>query len=112
MKDFPLPPYIDREAWEGFCDMRKATKKPLTFRAAKMILAELQRLRSAGHDANAALDQSTQHCWADVYPLRQKDVPILATAQADAELQRMRDQAKRAVKPPPGVLDRLKGLVR
>jgi hypothetical protein len=39
-------------------------------------------------------------------------VPILATAQADAELQRMRDQAKRAVKPPPGVLDRLKGLVR
>lgn len=24
-----LPAFIDKEAWQGFCDMRKAIKKPI-----------------------------------------------------------------------------------
>lgn len=112
MNDFPLPAWIDREAWIGFVEMRKTVKKPLTFRAAKMILTELAKLKAAGHDANAALDQSTNHCWADVYPVKAKDIPVLAVAQADEELQRIRAQAERATKPPPEVLAKLRGVLR
>jgi len=63
--------------------MRRMVKKPLTQRAALMILAELQRFKTAGHDPNAALDQSTNHCWADVYPATEK--PIEAAASSDYE---------------------------
>lgn len=66
-----LPAYIDQDAWQGFCDMRKLTKKPLTIRAAKMILAKLQKLKDSGQDPNDVLDQSTNHCWADVYPVKE-----------------------------------------
>ena len=78
-----LPGYVDKEAWDGFEDMRRTIKKPLTVRAAKLILYELQRIKDAGHCPNAALDQSTNHCWADVYP--SKDKPIEAARCSEAE---------------------------
>jgi len=70
----PLPAYIDKEAWDGFCEMRKASgrTRPFTTRAATLILFELQRLKDSGQDPNACLDQSTRHGWADVYPLKDK----------------------------------------
>ena len=79
----PLPKYIDIEAWEGFELMRKSIKKPLTDRSRKLILYELQRIKDAGHCPTAALDQSTNHCWADVYP--SKDKPIEPAMRAEAE---------------------------
>lgn len=59
------------ESWNGFCEMRKKIKKPLTDRAAKMILNELERL-APGDDTTKALilDQSVKHCWQDVYKLK------------------------------------------
>lgn len=81
----PLPQYIDREAWEGFCEMRKAKGKrtPFTDRAAKMILKTLQELKDAGHDANAALDQSTVNGWSDVYEPKDKAIQRKASSDAD-----------------------------
>ena len=79
-----LPAYIDAEAWAGFVDMRKTIKKPLTMRAAKGILAKLQRIKDAGHDANAALDQSTNHCWADVYVPKVEEIEQAPKAQKSA----------------------------
>lgn len=77
----PIPPFIDPEAWEGFCEMRGSKKsRPFTQRAAKMVLAELYKLRDAGHDPNACLDQSTMHGWSDVYPLKDKPIPKAKTA--------------------------------
>ena len=43
----------------------------------------LQRIKDAGHDANAALDQSTNHCWADVYPAKQKEIAVNRSTDAD-----------------------------
>ena len=59
------------ESWNGFCEMRKKIKKPLTDRAAKMILNELERL-APGDDTTKGLilDQSVKHCWQDVYKLK------------------------------------------
>lgn len=70
----PLPAYIDSEAWAGFVEMRKKIKAPLTTRAAVLILFEIQRIKDAGHDANAALDQSTMKCWRDVWPVKAKEI--------------------------------------
>ena len=59
------------ESWNGFCEMRKKIKKPLTDRAAKMILNELERLAPGDtHTQGRILDQSTKRCWQDVYQLK------------------------------------------
>ena len=72
-----LPSWIDPEAWSGFVDMRRATKKPLTARAELLVVKTLYDLRAKGHDPNAALDQSTLHNWADVYQPQVKAVDNL-----------------------------------
>lgn len=59
------------ENWNGFCEMRNKIKKPLTDRAAKMILNELERLAPGdNHTKGLILDQSVKRCWQDVYPLK------------------------------------------
>lgn len=59
------------ENWNGFCEMRKKIKKPLTDRAAKMILNELERLAPGDNNTKGLiLDQSVKRCWQDVYPLK------------------------------------------
>jgi hypothetical protein len=90
--NLPLPGYIDPEAWAGFVEMRKASgrTRPFTTRAATLILFELQRLKDAGHDPNAALDQSTRMGWADVYAPKAKDIQRAATA-GTGELEKLRD---------------------
>lgn len=77
----PIPkkkdPYEDlpenlTEALKEFEQMRKSIKKPLTDRARKMLLSNLDKL--AGDDVDkkiAILDQSTFHNWQDVYPIKQ-----------------------------------------
>ena len=59
------------ENWNGFCEMRNKIKKPLTDRAAKMILNELERLAPGDNNTKGLiLDQSVKRCWQDVYPLK------------------------------------------
>jgi hypothetical protein len=62
-----------KEAWQGFIDMRKANKKPMTERAAQMILKKLDKL-SGGDEATqiAILDKSVVKCWSDVYELKEQ----------------------------------------
>jgi len=91
-----FPQWLDKEAWAGFDEMRKAMKKPLTSRAAVMILKELQKLKDAGHDPNAALDQSTNHCWADVYEPKEKQITHKASSDADKTQQYLAEQRAHA----------------
>lgn len=64
-----LPSWIPADAWEGFEEMRKAIRKPMTDRARNMIVCELEKLRGPpGH----ILDQSTRNNWQDVYELKDK----------------------------------------
>lgn len=91
--NLPLPGYIDSEAWAGFVEMRKKIKAPLTVRAATLIMFELQRIKDAGHDPNASLDQSTMKCWRDVWPLKDKE--IHRRARGTGELERLRTQVTR-----------------
>ena len=67
-----VPDWVPAEAWVGFVDMRRRERHALTPRAAKLVLAELGRLRDAGADPGAVLDQSTRQGWRDVFPLREQ----------------------------------------
>ena len=74
------------ESWNGFCEMRKKIKKPLTDRAEKMILNELERL-APGDDTTKGLilDQSVKHCWQDVYKLKSAEVQTKDNPSFDLE---------------------------
>ena len=71
---FVLPDWIDPEAWAGYEEMRKEKKKVPTARARALVVKELDRLRAAGNDPNACLNQSTRSQWTDVYALKEKSV--------------------------------------
>lgn len=65
---FDPPSWINREAWDGFAEMRRKIRKPMTMRAAELIVMALDRMRLDGHNPNTALDASTRNGWQDVYP--------------------------------------------
>ena len=71
----PLPPWVDATAWDGFEGMRRAIRKPLTPAARRLAVAELARLRDAGHDPTEVLRQSTFRSWAGLFPLKQDAPP-------------------------------------
>lgn len=99
----PLPSWIDPEAWDAFVQMRREIKKPLTHRAAVLILKDLTEIRDKEHCPNAALDQSTVCCWRGVWPAKERVIEAKnrpsdyerTKARLDAESQR------KGTKPPP-----------
>lgn len=71
--DNPSPSLV--EAWEGYVEMRKLIKKPLTERAGKLVAGKLQKLAPDDDERKAAiLNQSVEHSWLGVFPLHDDDV--------------------------------------
>lgn len=65
---FVLPDFIDKGAWDGYCEMRK--KKPrakMTDYARDLIVAELTRFHACGINITEVLNKSTKNNWTDVY---------------------------------------------
>ena len=71
--DIALPDWVSPEAWQGYCEMRKRKRAPMTERAEALVLKKLEQLRLSGQDPNAVLDQSTQNAWIDVFELKNRD---------------------------------------
>jgi hypothetical protein len=65
--EFSLPPFIKAESWNGFVEMRKRIKKPLTPRATDMLIKKLKTFHDERIDVNDCLDRSTFKNWTDVY---------------------------------------------
>jgi len=62
-----LPDWLPVEAWNGYVEMRKRIKKPMTGRAEQLRLVDLQKFHDSGYDVAAILDQSTANNWTDLY---------------------------------------------
>jgi hypothetical protein len=107
-----LPAWIDQEAWQGFCDMRRAIKKPMTPRAETLLLKALYELKNKGHDANAALDQSTLCNWQDVYPPRAKDVPNLVREMKPREAPMTDEEKAKAAEARARVMGMVNSVIR
>ena len=77
--------WIDPESCQAFHDMRRRIKAPLSPYAEKLIVRELVKLKTAGHDPQACLDQSIMLGWRDVFPVRDKGIKSAAPGNADFE---------------------------
>lgn len=65
-----LPEWVSIEAWDGYLEMRKTIKKPLTERGKKLALGKLNDLRRQGFDPSMVLDQSTFMSWQGLFPIK------------------------------------------
>lgn len=100
----PLPSYIDREAWGALIEARKAKRVPTTTYAAKLLLYELQRIKDAGHDPNAAIRQSILKGYTDVWPAKEKTIEQASSSDADKTTRMLKEQANRGYTAPPSEL--------
>jgi uncharacterized protein YdaU (DUF1376 family) len=89
---FVLPDWIHREAWDGFEEMRNKLRKPMTDRARGMVVKQLEKLRAAGNDVTACLNQSTMKDWTDVYPVK-ADTPFAGAGSSADSKRRFVDPA-------------------
>lgn len=53
-----------------FIDMRKTIKKPMTSKALELLLRNLEKLTNLEEEKIAILNQSIEHGWQTVYPLK------------------------------------------
>lgn len=60
----------ERDALDEFIKMRKTIKKPMTDRAITILLKKLNELGKTEGERVAILNQSIEHCWQTVYPLK------------------------------------------
>ena len=69
-----VPEWIPSEAWEGYMEVRRLKKYPITERVVKSLIAELDRLRGIGQPVGAVLEKATRNGWRDVYPLKEDEL--------------------------------------
>ena len=60
-------------AFAEFEKMRKQLKKPMTDKAKKMLITEIEKISKEPETQIEILNQSILHCWQSVYPLKQSD---------------------------------------
>lgn len=63
----PLPDWLPMDAWDGYVEMRKRIKKPMTQRAQQLVLKTLADMQAKGLSVAQSLDNSTRNSWVDVY---------------------------------------------
>lgn len=71
LPSFQPPEWLPREQWEAYLDMRKSIKSPLTPHGLRLAMKELLRLRDAGHDPEAVLNQSIFNNWKGLFALKE-----------------------------------------
>ena len=68
-----LPDWLPDSAWADWVAHRKAIKSALTLRAAQLCISTLDKLRQAGHDPVAVIEQTVMSGkWSGLYPLKQQ----------------------------------------
>ena len=68
-----LPSWVDKKTWEEFRKMRQRIRKPMTAHAEELLLKDLAKLKAAGQDATAVVEQSIKHSWQGLFQVRQDD---------------------------------------
>lgn len=106
-EEIHLPDWLPLENWEGFLEMRRTIRAPLTVRAMTLVIKTLGDLREQGNDPAAVLDRSILNNWKDVYELRSTNGKQIKGAgpggsmgraenhlvpQAEAALQQLRER--------------------
>lgn len=64
-----LPDWIPKEAWEGWLEMRRQKRIPMTDGARKLAIRTLARLREMGEVVEYVLGQSEFKGWSGLFPV-------------------------------------------
>lgn len=68
-----FPGWWPMEAWEGFAEMRKRIRAPLTARATELLVAKVTELKTQGQDPQKVIDQSTQRGWRGLFEVKKEN---------------------------------------
>lgn len=68
-----LPGWMPEDAWDGWLEMRKAKRKPMTTRAWNRAIARLEAMLVCGQDIAEVLDRSTMNGWTDLYEIKERN---------------------------------------
>lgn len=83
--EFILPDWIPADAWAGWLEARKKMKVPATQRAMELALADLEKLRAAGNDPRAVLDQAAMRGYRGLFEVKEIAVKQAGTVSPDRE---------------------------
>lgn len=72
-----------QSALKEFKEMRKSIKKPLTNNAMNRLIKKLDEMAKSDEEKIAILNQSIDHCWQDIYELKNK--PTIKPAITEEE---------------------------
>lgn len=64
-----LPDWLHAELWQQFKDARRALKAKMTPHAEQLLISKLTKLRDAGQDAQAVIEQSIERGWKGLFPV-------------------------------------------
>lgn len=67
-----IPDWVPIESWNGYLEMRKKIKRPMTDRAQQLAINTLDKLRQQGQDAGAVLDQSVMNSWQGLFAVAER----------------------------------------
>jgi hypothetical protein len=67
-----LPEWMPVDAWNGFIEMRKTIKKPMTDRGKELAIEKLKKLLDAGQNIEAVLNESTMNNWQGLFEIKSK----------------------------------------
>jgi hypothetical protein len=65
-----IPDWISKDLWTDFKEFRIRIKAPLTDRATKNIISELEKFRNEGQDPEAIINQSITRGWRGVFKIK------------------------------------------
>lgn len=65
-----LPDWIPTDAWEAYLEMRRRIRKPMTDYAMKLAVKTLEKLKAAGEEPRAVLEQSILNSWQGLFPVK------------------------------------------
>lgn len=68
-KEFSPPEWVPPEPWADFMEHRKKKGK-LTERAKELLVKELEKLKSQGHDPEKVLNQSIMRGWTGLFAIK------------------------------------------
>jgi hypothetical protein len=71
-----LPDWLPLEPWSSWLEVRRQNRAPNTPRALRLAITELAKLKAAGQDIQAVLEQSTLRGWRGVFAIKgDKSIP-------------------------------------
>jgi hypothetical protein len=82
-----LPDWLPLDLWDEFKKYRTKIKKPLGIKAVELNLAKLEKLKLAGNDPQAVIEQTIERGWQGFFPIKEQEFnPNTGSRQTDANL--------------------------